>query len=129
MCARSYAIFAYYTAILGAIYNMQRDEKGERPNGAKERNRRDRAIEWVSERDRGRETEEGATRLHRSRSTVCKPSSIIKFLLARVRARYTKMVLFLFRIVKSYKNSFIALELRFDFCYDETKSLRYARSN
>jgi len=90
--------------------------KGDEESARERKREREREREM---RGREEEKEEGATRLHRSRSTVCKPSSIIKFLLARARARYTKVVLFLFRIVESCKNPFIALELKFDFCYDE----------
>lgn len=133
-------IFAYYTAILEAIYNMQRTKKAKgqivRRRGTEEWRRGRWERERESERGveewgggREEEEEEGATRLHRSRSTVCKPSSIIKFLLARARARYTKVVLFLFRIVETYKNPFIALELRFDKTFVTTKDLHYACSN
>lgn len=56
------------------------DEKNERES------ERDGGREGGSEKEQEREREKGkgrSARLHRSRSTVCKPSSIIKFLLAR----------------------------------------------
>lgn len=116
-------IFAYFTVILEAIYNMQRtkkakgqmwcegeERKSDEESDEEEREGGERGRQREGERERvggggGGGREEGATRLHRSRSTVCKPSSIIKFLLAQARARYTKVVLFLFRIVESCKNS------------------------
>lgn len=74
-------IFAYYTAILGAIYNMRRTKKAK---GQMVRKRR--MEEERGEREMRARRRRESMRLHRSRSTVCKPSSIIKFLLARARA-------------------------------------------